>query len=94
MRGCTYPGGPRRKIVHNVIYDELCRGAISEASRTAYQQIMAAEAEEKGCDGVILGCTEIGLLISQNDTALPVFDTTALHCQRAVDFICADHTTR
>ena len=88
------PEAPRRKIVHDVIYDELCRGVISEASRTAYQQIMAAEAEEKGCDGVILGCTEIGLLISQNDTALPVFDTTALHCQRAVDFICADHTAR
>ena len=42
------PEAPRRKIVHDVIYDELCRGAISEASRTAYQQIMAAEAEEKG----------------------------------------------
>jgi len=86
------PDAHRRKRIHDVIYDELCRGVISEASRSAYQQIIAAEATEKGCDSVILGCTEIGLLISQQDTSLPVFDTTALHCERAVSFICSDQT--
>ena len=87
------PDAPSRKIVHDIIYDELCRGRIAQTSRRAYQQVIAEAAEQKGCDGVILGCTEIGLLISQNDTSLPVFDTTALHCERAVDFICSDHAT-
>ena len=77
------------KIVHQVIYEELCKGVIDSDSRTAYQQIIQDEAETKGCDGVILGCTEIGLLISQKDTDLPVFDTTALHCAQITDFICA-----
>ena len=83
------PGRENRKIVHDIIYDELCRGVITKASRRAYQQIIDAEAKDKGCDAVILGCTEIGLLISQTDTALPVFDTTALHCRQIVRFICA-----
>ena len=82
-----------RETVHKVIYEELCQGVIDPDSRTAYRQIIRDEAEEKGCDGVILGCTEIGLLISQKDTDLPVFDTTALHCAQITDFICADDSS-
>ena len=83
------PTTQHRQTVHQVIYEELCKGVIASSSRTAYQQIIQDEAETKGCDGVILGCTEIGLLISQKDTDLPVFDTTALHCAHITDFICA-----
>ena len=69
-------------IVHRVIYDELCLGIIREDSRAEYLRIIDALAA-RGAQGVILGCTEIGLLVSQNDTALPVFDTTAIHATQA-----------
>ncbi len=69
-------------IVHRVIYDELCLGIIREDSRAEYLRIIDALAA-RGAQGVILGCTEIGLLVSQNDTALPVFDTTAIHAKQA-----------
>ena len=84
------PETQHRQIVHEVIYKELCKGVIDSDSRTAYLQIIRDEAKTKGCDGVILGCTEIGLLISQKNTDLPVFDTTALHCAQITNFICAD----
>ena len=69
-------------IVHRIIYDELCLGIIREDSRAEYLRIIDALAA-RGAQGVILGCTEIGLLVSQNDTALPVFDTTAIHAKQA-----------
>ena len=69
-------------IVHRVIYDELCLGIIREDSRAEYLRIIDALAA-RGAQGVILGCTEIGLLVSQSDTALPVFDTTAIHAKQA-----------
>ncbi|AMJ60595.1 aspartate/glutamate racemase family protein [Bosea sp. PAMC 26642] len=79
------PGEAERAEVHRIIYEELCRGRIEPASKTRYLAIIE-EAAAQGADGVILGCTEIGLLISQADTALPVFDTTALHVEAALDF--------
>ena len=84
------PEAQHRQIVHQVIYEELCKGIIDARARAAYQKIIRHEAKTKGCDGVILGCTEIGLLISQNDIDLPVFDTTTLHCEQITDFICKD----
>ena len=69
-------------FVHRVIYDELCLGIIREDSRAEDLRIIDALAA-RGAQGVILGCTEIGLLVSQNDTALPVFDTTAIHAKQA-----------
>ena len=89
-RTVLVPEKQHRQIVHQVIYEELCKGVINSSSRTAYRQIIRDEAATKGCDGVILGCTEIGLLISQKDIDLPVFDTTTLHCAQITDFICAD----
>ena len=69
-------------FVNRVIYDELCLGVISEDSRRGYLAVIDKLAA-RGAQGVILGCTEIGLLIRQSDTALPVFDTTRIHAERA-----------
>lgn len=68
--------------VNDIIYKELCLGTISEASKQKFLSIIA-DLEEKGAQGVILGCTEIGLLIRQEDTRLPVFDTTFIHAAKA-----------
>jgi len=72
-----------RAIVHDIIYDELCHGTIRDAARAEFQRIIG-ELGTRGAQGVILGCTEITLLIGPQDSALPVFDTTALHAQAAV----------
>lgn len=80
------PGEAERAEVHRIIYEELCRGEVLPASKARYLAIVADAAAKHGADGVILGCTEIGLLISQKDVALPVFDTTALHVEAALDF--------
>ncbi|TVQ37115.1 MAG: aspartate/glutamate racemase family protein [Spirochaetaceae bacterium] len=74
-----------REMIHRVIYDELCRGEINPASRACYLDVIA-ELGRAGAQGVILGCTEIGLLIKQSDSRLPLFDTTAIHAAAAVDF--------
>jgi len=70
------------ELVNNVIYQELCLGIISPQSKEKLLHVMD-ELHKKGAQGVILGCTEIGLLIQQEDTALPVFDTTGIHATRA-----------
>lgn len=79
------PDGEDRKIVHNVIYEELCQGVVKEASKKAYLEILSRLAD-KGAQGVVLGCTEIPLLINQNDTSMPLFDTTYLHSKAAAEF--------
>ncbi len=66
------------EVVNHIIYDELCLGNILEESKKKYLHIIN-QLNEKGAEGVILGCTEIGLLVSQADTELPVFDTTLIH---------------
>ena len=76
------PAAKDRKTVHDVIYDELCRGIVREESKARYLEIVNASAT----DGVILGCTEVGLLLTADDLTLPVFDTTQLHAQAALDF--------
>ncbi len=78
-----------RELVHGIIYDELCLGIIQADSRGVYQRIIG-ELAAQGAEGVILGCTEITLLIKQADSALPVFDTTALHAASAVEFALAN----
>jgi aspartate racemase len=76
------PGAADRELVHRVIYDELCRGVIEPASRAAYRRVIAGLVE-RGAEGVILGCTEIALLVDASDAAVPLFDTTALHARAA-----------
>lgn len=80
------PDARERDDVHRIIYEELCRGRIEAASRERYRAIVARAVREEGADGVILGCTEIGLLVSQDDFAVPAFDTTALHVAAALDY--------
>jgi len=72
------------EIVNNIIYGELCLGVIREESRKEYVRIIDSMMA-KGAQGVILGCTEIGLLIKQADTTLPVFDTTQIHAAKAAE---------
>ena len=70
------------EVVNRIIYEELCLGEILETSRAEYVRIIN-QLKEEGAEGVILGCTEIGLLIKQKDSVLPVFDTTQIHAKEA-----------
>jgi aspartate racemase len=79
------PEAPDRAVVHDVIYQELCRGRIEPRSRAAYAAIIERLAAS-GAEAVVLGCTEITLLVRAEDTTLPVFDTTALHAAAAIAF--------
>ena len=72
------------ELVNDVIFHELCVGEINDASREQFRRIIGSLGE-KGAEGVILGCTEIGLLIHQADSPLPVFDTTLIHAGRAAE---------
>ena len=78
------PDAASRELVHRVIYDELCQGVIHPESRAAYRTIMAALAK-RGAEGIILGCTEIALLVDESDSPVPLFDTTRLHAIAAVE---------
>ena len=80
------PNPEQQVLVNRVIYDELVGGIVLDSSRAAYLEII----EGLGAEGVILGCTEIELLVAQADTSLPVFPTTRLHAQAAVDAALAD----
>jgi len=79
------PNDQDRAIVHDIIYKELCQGVIKDSSRTQYQNIVH-RAMDTGADGVIFGCTEVGLLLSAADVPVPSFDTTTLHAEAALQF--------
>jgi aspartate racemase len=83
------PSSEQMEIVHRVIYDELCAGIIKPDSRQKYADIIGNLVAE-GAGGVILGCTEIGLLVKQGDSPVPLFDTTEIHARAAVDCALAD----
>ncbi|MCH8822488.1 MAG: aspartate/glutamate racemase family protein [Planctomycetes bacterium] len=78
------PNETDRKIVHKVIYDELCYGQVIESSREEFKRIITSLKKE-GAEGIILGCTEFGLLIHQDNVDLPIFDTTLIHATSAVE---------
>ncbi|PVM93467.1 aspartate/glutamate racemase family protein [Caulobacter endophyticus] len=78
------PGEADRALVHRVIYEELVAGMVRDESRQAYREVIARLVED-GAEGIILGCTEIMLLVGQADSPVPVFDTTTLHALAAVD---------
>ncbi|QQK08609.1 aspartate/glutamate racemase family protein [Miniphocaeibacter halophilus] len=73
------------EIVNEIIFSELCLGKINEKSKEKYIKIINSY-KDRGIEGVILGCTEIGLLINQNDLEIPVFDTTIIHCEQAANY--------
>jgi aspartate racemase len=79
------PDAEERLAVHRIIYDELCVGVINPASRQVYQQVIES-LTRRGAEAIILGCTEIGLLIKPEHSALPLLDTTHLHARAAVAF--------
>ena len=78
------PEADDRATVHHIIYDELVAGQITPSSRAAYRQVIA-RLVQAGAEAVILGCTEIMLLVQPEDSAVPLFDTTALHAAAAVE---------
>ncbi|WP_340611583.1 aspartate/glutamate racemase family protein [Xenorhabdus bharatensis] len=77
------PDDEQRDLVHRVIYDELCVGEIRSNSRQSYLNIIQ-DLYSKGAEAIILGCTEIGLLVNQLDTNIPLYDTAAIHAEKAV----------
>lgn len=79
------PSDKERELVHNIIYQELVHGVIKDESREVYKQIIQ-NIEQNGAKGVILGCTEIPLLISDTDVDILVFDTTTIHSEKAVEW--------
>jgi aspartate racemase len=83
------PDADDRALVHRVIYEELCQGQLLASSRDHYRRVMAALVAQ-GAEGIILGCTEIALLVDASDATVPLFDTTELHAQAAVDWALAD----
>ncbi len=82
------PPSDDRAIVHRIIYDELCLGVIKPESKAEYVRIMS-QLGQAGAEAIILGCTEIELLIKDEDSELPLFDTTKLHAKAAVDYALA-----
>lgn len=79
------PDESDRETVHRIIYDELCLGVVKPESRAAYRRIMADVAAQ-GAEAVILGCTEISLLVGPEDSEVPLFDTTAIHARAAAEY--------
>lgn len=83
------PDRSGRDLVHNVIYEELVQGVINESSRQAYGNVIGNMVNE-GAEGIVLGCTEIGLLVQQDDVSVPIFDTMEIHAQAAVQSALED----
>ncbi len=83
------PSETDRAIIHDIIYDELCRGIVKVSSKAQYQRIMRQLVDE-GAQAIILGCTEIMLLVEPQDSEVPLFDTTTLHAQAAVVYALSD----
>ena len=82
------PSADEQTIIHDIIYDELCQGIIKPESRSQYLAIIN-NLYEQGAEAVILGCTEIALLVQQTDTHVPLYDTTAIHAAKAVELALA-----
>jgi aspartate racemase len=83
------PDNQEREIIHRVIYDELVLGKINPESKAEYVQIMG-RLVQSGAEGIILGCTEIGLLVQEGDSPVPLFDTTRIHAEAAVEYALAE----
>jgi aspartate racemase len=82
------PDAPDRATTHRIIYEQLCRGIVTPDSRATYVAI-AERLIQSGADSLILGCTEVGLLLNQGNVRVPVFDTALIHCAKALDLAMA-----
>ncbi|MEC1336190.1 aspartate/glutamate racemase family protein [Bacillus velezensis] len=78
------PDDDERELINNIIYQELCLGEIKQSSKNIYKKIIN-NLVDRGAEGIILGCTEIGLLVKAEDSKVPLFDTTLIHAQKAVN---------
>ncbi|UYP21677.1 MULTISPECIES: aspartate/glutamate racemase family protein [Bacillus amyloliquefaciens group] len=78
------PNDEERELINNIIYQELCLGEIKQSSKNIYKKIIN-NLVDRGAEGIILGCTEIGLLVKAEDSKVPLFDTTLIHAQKAVN---------
>jgi aspartate racemase len=83
------PDELERSTVHRVIYEELCLGTVRDESRNAYRGIIAGLVA-RGAEAIILGCTEISMLVGREDSTVPIFDTTMIHARKAVDWALED----
>jgi aspartate racemase len=81
----SVPGAEEREIIHRVIYEELVVGKIEQRSKAQYIDIIE-QMVSQGAEGIILGCTEIGLLVHQEDSQVPLFDTTRIHAESAAEY--------
>jgi aspartate racemase len=79
------PDEVERTTIHSILYDELCLGAVKSESKEKFKSIIA-NLEKRGAEGIILGCTEIPLIVKQEDYAIFLYDTTRLHAEAAVNF--------
>ncbi len=86
------PSPEDREIVHDIIYNELCLGEVNDSSRTEYLRIVDAM-RAQGAEAVIEGCTEIVMLLKQEHTDVPLFDTTAIHAEEAVKLALSSYTS-
>ena len=86
---CVVPNQRQRAEVHRIIFEELCQGKVLDASRQ-WLHLCMADLQARGAQGMVLGCTELPLILGPGDSVLPMFDTTALHAMAAVDFALAD----
>ena len=85
---CVLPDEAQRTEIHRIIFEELCQGEVGESSR-AWLSGCITDLKSRGAQGVVLGCTELPLIVGPQDSCLPTFDTTALHAMAAVDFALA-----
>ncbi|MFQ5825433.1 MAG: aspartate/glutamate racemase family protein, partial [bacterium] len=79
------PTDPERELIHRVIFDELCLGEMKQSSKAQYLNVID-NLVRNGAEGVILGCTEIGLLVTEQDREIPLFETTKIHAVAAVEY--------
>jgi aspartate racemase len=83
--GVIVPDKKDQEIINEIIYNELCKGIIKDNSREEYIRIIDKMVKNGG-QGIILGCTEIGLLIKQKDVSVKIFDTTIIHAKKAIEY--------
>ena len=87
------PDAADRRETHRIIYDELCKGVVTEQSRKSYEAI-AERLKQRGADCLILGCTEVAMLLSSDSVSMPVFDTALIHANAAVNFVLSDYNLK
>jgi aspartate racemase len=87
------PDEADRREIHRIIYDELCKGVVTDQSRKAYEAI-AERLKQRGADCLILGCTEVAMLLNAGNVSIPVFDTAVIHANAAVEFVLFDYNLK